>query len=66
MSSVSRRYSFAEAILHSIMLPLRYIRDKCKPDTDREVLGQYLERFGAIYLRKVDKLFRRIALDTGT
>src|SRR3954447_2880419 len=31
-----------------------------------EVLGQYLERFGAIYLRKVDKLFRRIAFDTGT
>ena len=28
---------------------------KCKPDTDREVLGQYLERFGAIHLRKVDK-----------
>jgi hypothetical protein len=32
----------------------------------RKVLGQYLERFGAIYLRKVDKLFRQIAFDTGT
>src|SRR4051794_177902 len=34
-----------------ILTPAR----KYEPDRDREVLGQYLERFGTIDLRKVDE-----------
>ena len=29
---------------------------KCQPDTDREVLGQYQERFGEVHSREVDEV----------